>query len=158
MKKIYNSSWTVTKVVIILSFWIVILISLKINFDPSRISINDAVRNYFIGCSVFSVLIIFLFKFSYIKIKDNKVLISNVLFERGTLDVDQISILEEGVSLGFIPVINVTCGESGNKKGTVQIYASQYKKETLREFIFDLKKLNSAIKLEPSLEKFIGKF
>jgi len=143
----YKASFTkgINSAIVIIVLYLVIVILLGGNSVSDLIMISVPVIIFGV------VYIAALTKGTYVVIENNRIKNYLMFIRKGTADIKTIKRIQRGSIGGMYKALVLAYNDSGKTK-TISISILNFKRDTLRQLIFDLRKQNPNIGLDPSEE------
>lgn len=132
-------------IVSFLSFWMFMtLVSIDSNGIGSTVSLSIFL---FVFVTVLSYALV---KYTYLTVDNNKVKYVHTFVQREELEINQIKKIQKGIIGGLFKFLLLTYEIHGKTK-QMKISPLTFKKETLKQFILELKRKNPQIDLDQSV-------
>lgn len=136
-------------IVVLLIYWFINTI-VSMDSNPANITITFSV-SIIIVTSIFFYAFI---KHTYLLIDGNSIKYVHTFIHRKQIQIPQIETIQTGVVAGFLKFLMLTYNLRGEKRRLL-ISPQTFRKEKLKEFIFELKKINPKIQIHESVNMIL---
>jgi hypothetical protein len=149
----YKSSFTneiKIAVMVLVSYWLV-----NTWVASSNNNLSDTIS---LSVAILLLALAFLMaltKFTYLVIEDSQVKYVPMFFQRGRLEISKVQTIQKGVIGGLFKFLFLTYEDSGKVK-RMKVSPITFKKDTLKQFVSDLKTKNPQVVIDSSTNELIA--